>query len=128
MRALLLASVLLVSLPALAEPNRLLELLRGHLDAVRGAEKTIESAPEPIPDPMPLVGLTRSEVRAGLGDPSFCRSANHAISEPKPCSDSPSWTYAFYKFVPVQFGGGPELVLQFATGNRVRSAQWWHSQ
>jgi len=101
--------------------------LRGELDKVRqaiaakGDEKFAAGPVSPKhSDAWPLDALRRMhrrELRAQLGPPRTCDE--RMIT---PCKSADDWVYAFY-YVP-NWGGGPELLLQFDYNDRCTLASW----
>src|SRR5436190_16569027 len=93
--------------------------LRARLDRLHASR-----AAEPVRDGgdlsvSALVGMTRAELRRGLGEPHDCGGAE-AAHDPQgrwvptaPCEAPEDWFYSFYHFPPHSLGGGPELLLQF---------------
>ncbi|HWO10440.1 MAG TPA: hypothetical protein VNN80_13200 [Polyangiaceae bacterium] len=115
--SLLAVIVLLGCASAATQRGRQLAVYRTELDQVRARERDPTEPRfelKPHGDASVLIGMTKAEIRAALGQP-FENPLNH-------------WTYSFYKLPPGVAGGGPELSLYFDPSERCEKAFWEYSE
>jgi len=89
-----------------------------------------------------LVGMSRQDILAALGEPGQCRVAPQTIcdpnvqpvrcreemrAQPAPCTSDSDLFYSFYHLPEGWLGGGPELLLHFE-GDRCVAADWRFTQ
>jgi len=113
---------------AAAEPCAadVLTALRASLDRVRAAAPDqIIRLGEPL-DVSALAGATQEEIREALGEPETCE--NDMQFAPCVGGDPTNWFYSFYHLQTGSRGGGPELLLEFATDGRCTRASWAHTR
>lgn len=96
--------------------------LRASLDLLKTAPQD-KPFTAPTFDPYWLIGLTRTDIRSGLGTPEMCDTPMGG-----PCSNKVDWYYSFYRLPKRWFGGGPELLLKFDEDDICTSANWEQSQ
>ena len=77
-----------------------------------------------------LVGVLRTELVAGLGDPRFCITAHDEFLpwRSPDCRGRLGIGYSFYRLCRDCVGGGPELIFAFDSEDRVKSAHWTMTQ
>jgi hypothetical protein len=109
----------------------LLDQLRQEWQEQRSTASS-RSSDFPRPEPSALVGVVRAGVTLKLGAPDFC------LPNPDSCSNSPRWTYFFYRFQPpsvrsagpgieeikIVRGGGWALELVFSQDGAIEKASW----
>jgi hypothetical protein len=96
--------------------------LRASLDLLKTAPQD-KSFRVPTFNAYGLIGLTRTEIRSGLGEPEMCDTLMVA-----PCSNKGDWFYLFYKLPKMTAGGGPTLGLKFDEDDVCTSANWVRTQ
>lgn len=80
-----------------------------------------------LPDVRSIVGMSRSQVRAALGDPVWgCNLLYAGTQDRKGCSEAKRLQYPFYKLEGA--GGCIELWLDFDASGMCTQASWTHTQ
>ena len=114
LRIFLLVSVAIVPVYAFAvSGNDLLEKLQRELKGLRASTSDKPVALAPVPDVKLLIGLKKDLVISVLGKPDF--AAEKII-------------YLFFHLPEGWRGEGPELVLVFSKGQKVKEASWRFSR
>jgi hypothetical protein len=105
-------------------PVDLLHSLRQCLDAV---PKTAQHFVSPCTklDLTPLNGITRADLLAALGPPTFCTLAN--VPKGPDCSSHYN-TWSFYRLPASTLGGGPELSCELDQAQRCEGVRWVNSE
>jgi hypothetical protein len=120
--------MLLFAEESAADPATLMAGLLPNLERVRSSDGPSEHLPDPIPDVSELAGLSKSEIRAGLGPATACVLEDDASYRQAECAVANQWFYSFYKLPPESVGGGLELVFRFSANGVCSSAEWLHTQ
>jgi hypothetical protein len=72
-----------------------------------------------------LVGVSRTELLAGIGEPTFCLAGNTFTAWRAPyCRGRASLGYSFYRLRQDCRGCGPELLFDFDSEDRVKAVRW----
>lgn len=120
------------SLDSLGDPpdeaTSVMMSLSTHLRIVRNSPPPIKSKPWPKPDVSKLEGLSRKELRKGLGEPTTCSTAAAPTVSLPACDEADRWAFSFYRLVPGSRGGGLELVLEFSPGGTAISSDLLRTQ
>lgn len=71
-----------------------------------------------------LIGMTRAQVRAALGEPQICEDDFFG----RGCRTRGDWFYSFYHLPRGSRGGGPDLLLRFDGSDTCIRAEWRFSR
>jgi hypothetical protein len=72
-----------------------------------------------------LVGIARTELLGGIGEPTFCLARSTFTPWRAPyCRGRVSLGYSFYRLRQDCVGCGPELLFEFDSEDRVKAVRW----